>query len=400
MKKYNFKNLLEIIIPILIIIFNVLIILFPSRMILTAKDGISLWINNVVPSLLPFIIGTNILMGLGVINFIGTLLEPVMYKLFRVPGIGGFALITGMTSGYPMGSKVISNIREDNLITKIEAQRLISFTNNSGPLFIIGAVGLGMFKNNYVGYFIMLIHYGAAIITGLLFRYYKPTEIRIHKTKYKNILKKSYLSMKEAKQKDGRSFGQLLGDSVGNGMQSMLHIGGFIIIFCVLVETIKLTHILSLFEIIFYFILNTFNISSELFNGFFIGIIEVTNGAKLLATENFTKPYVLAVAMLISFGGLSIHAQSVNYISKTDISIPIYFISKVIHSIITLILGLLIYPFFNFNNIEAISTFNIYTHSSIFNQLIFSSIIFILTLVFILVLGICINTAFKFNKIR
>lgn len=399
MRKYNFKNLLEIIIPILIIIFNVLIILFPNKMILAAKDGISLWINNVVPSLLPFIIGTNILMGLGVINFIGTLLEPVMYKLFRVPGIGGFALITGMTSGYPMGSKVIANIREKKLINKVEAQRLISFTNNSGPLFILGAVGLGMFKNIYVGYFIILIHYSAAILTGLLFRYYKPIVTKKQKTDNKNILKKAYKSMKEAKQKDGRNFGELLGDSVGNGMQSMLHIGGFIIIFCVLVEAMKLTNIIGFFELMFYPILNTFNISSELFSGFFIGIIEVTNGAKLLATENFTKAYVLAVAMLISFGGFSIHAQSINFISKTDISIPIYFVSKIIHSVLTLILGLIIYPLFNFNTNEAVTTFNMYTHNSLFSQLIFSSVTFMLTLVFILIVSICANVIFNLNKI-
>ena len=375
MEKYKLKNFFAIIIPILVVTFNALIVIFPRDMIAAAREGLNLSINNVIPSLLPFVIGTNILMGLGVINFIGTLLEPIMFKIFNVPGIGGFALITGMTSGYPMGSKVVSNLRETKQITKIQAQRLISFANNSGPLFILGAVGIGMFQNASVGYFIMLTHYTSALITGFLFRYYKRDKHDPIIFDKNDMLKKAYTSMKKSKQKDGRNFGQLLGDSVANAMISMLNIGGFIIIFCVLVEVAKIT----LFPV-----LHTFNASSDISDSFIIGLIEVTNGAKLLANENFTKVNVLAVAMLVSFGGFSIHAQSINFISKTDISVPLYFVSKTIHSIITLFLGFIIYPFFDFNTNHAVAVFNIYS-SEAFNNLIFSSVIFIssITLIFI-----------------
>jgi len=377
-KKNKLKSLLSIIISILVVTFNALIIAFPREMIAAAKEGITLSINNVVPSLLPFVIGTNILMGLGVINFIGTLLGPLMLKIFNIPGIGGFAIITGMTSGYPMGSKVVSTIRESQEITKVQAQRLISFSNNSGPLFILGAVGLGMFKNPSVGYFIMIIHYTAALITGFLFRYYKRDKNEIHKLDNKNILKKAYVSMKKAREKDGRNFGQLLGDSIAGSMISMLNIAGFITIFCVLVAAVR---------IVIFPLLYTFNMSSDFSNNFILGLIEVTNGAKLIASENFTKASVLGVASLISFGGFSIHAQSINFISKTDINIYIYILSKAIHSVITLILGFLLFPFFRFSGDQVIEVFNIY-NASAFDNFLFSSMIFIasLTLVFILAL--------------
>lgn len=399
MKKYYLKIFLTIIIPILVIFFNFIIIIFPYEMISAAKEGLLLWVNNIIPSLLPFIIGTNILMGLGVINFIGKLIEPIMYKVFRVPGIGGFALISGMTSGYPMGSKIISTIREEKQITKIEAQRLISFANNSGPLFILGAVGLGMFKSASVGYFIMIIHYTSAIITGILFRYYKVSGEIQKNYNNKNLIRNAYISMKSAKDKDGRGFGQLLGDSVGNAMQSMLQIGGFIIIFCVLVEAIKLMNIILILEVILYPILNIFNISSNVFTGFIVGIIEVTNGTKLIASEEFTRSHVLSVAMLISFGGFSIHAQSINFISKTDINIFVYICSKVIHSLITFVLGFMLYPFFELNRNETVTTFNIY-NQSIFNDLFFSSLTFIISILLVLASAIFLNIFIRFNKYK
>ena len=57
-------------------------------------------------------------------------------------GIGAFALTIGITSGYPVGAKVTSDLYKDNNCTKEEAERLIAFTNSSGPLFIISAVGI------------------------------------------------------------------------------------------------------------------------------------------------------------------------------------------------------------------------------------------------------------------
>ena len=58
---------------------------------------------------------------------------------------GAFALAMGITSGYPVGAKVAKDLYNNKLCTKIEAERLLSFTNSSGPLFIIGTVGISMF---------------------------------------------------------------------------------------------------------------------------------------------------------------------------------------------------------------------------------------------------------------
>ena len=129
------KNLSYYIIPLLVAFFNILIIIVPNIVITSAKDGLMLWFNKIIPSILPFLIGTNLLIHLGFIDFLGTLLDSFMKKFFRVSGCGAFALVLGMLSGYPVGAKITASLRENNKISKTEAQRLISFTNNSEPLF-------------------------------------------------------------------------------------------------------------------------------------------------------------------------------------------------------------------------------------------------------------------------
>ena len=75
----------------------------------------------------------------------------IMRPIFNVPGIGAYALFMGIISGYPIGAKIVTNFRNENLCTKEEAERLITFTNNSGPLFILGTVGVTLFYDSSIG---------------------------------------------------------------------------------------------------------------------------------------------------------------------------------------------------------------------------------------------------------
>ena len=77
-------------------------ILFPEVAFQASLSGLNVWFQVVFPALLPFFIMCELLMGLGVVNFIGVLLEPLMRPIFNVPGAGGFAMAMGLTSGYPM----------------------------------------------------------------------------------------------------------------------------------------------------------------------------------------------------------------------------------------------------------------------------------------------------------
>ena len=120
--------------------FIICLILFSNSNLQAAKNGLNLWATSVVPSLFPFFIGTELLYRTNFVNILGKLFTKFMRPVFNVPGESAIALILGNLSGYPVGAKLACNLLENKQCTKVEAERIISFTNNSGPLFIVGTV--------------------------------------------------------------------------------------------------------------------------------------------------------------------------------------------------------------------------------------------------------------------
>lgn len=123
------------------------LVLFPKEALEASGRGLDMWWNVVFPSLLPFFIVSELLIGFGVVSFIGVILEPLMRPLFRVPGLGGFVWAMGLASGNPAGAKLAVQMRQQKRITRIEGERLAGFTNSSNPLFIFGAIAVGFFFN-------------------------------------------------------------------------------------------------------------------------------------------------------------------------------------------------------------------------------------------------------------
>lgn len=106
------KKLITFFIPKLFICLIILgIILAPKSAIKAAKDGISIWINILMPSLLPFIIGANLIVSLKIVDILGILINPLTQKIFNVSGRSGLIFAISMVSGYPVGSKFASELR-------------------------------------------------------------------------------------------------------------------------------------------------------------------------------------------------------------------------------------------------------------------------------------------------
>src|SRR5690606_29938326 len=101
------------------------IILFPKEALEASIKGLDTWWRVVFPALLPFFIVAELLIGFGVVKFIGVLLEPFMRPIFRVPGVGGFVWAMGVASGNPAGAKFTVRLRQENQLTKTEAERLV-----------------------------------------------------------------------------------------------------------------------------------------------------------------------------------------------------------------------------------------------------------------------------------
>ena len=122
------------------------LVLFPAQAAEAAKDGLLLCYNVIIPSLFPFFVLSTLVVELGLVSYLGRLLSPLMRPLFRVPGEGATALALGFVGGYPVGARTTLSLYEKGLCTKTEAERMLAFCNNSGPAFILGVVGIGIFS--------------------------------------------------------------------------------------------------------------------------------------------------------------------------------------------------------------------------------------------------------------
>ncbi|MBR6033705.1 MAG: sporulation integral membrane protein YlbJ [Clostridia bacterium] len=319
-------------------------VLFSKSNMSSSKEGLYLWANTIVPTLLPFFIATELLSHTFVVGFLGRILNPVMNPVFNVPGEGAFALIIGIISGYPTGAKIVSKFYKDKICTKIEAERLIAFTNNSGPLFIIGTVGISMFGDTRTGILLLITHILACISVGILFRFWK-----INKEKNVSVLRNKFLINKLENSISFSNLGEILASSIMNSINTILLIGGFVMLFSVIISMLTRSHILPICAFFLKPILNVFKINPELSNGIITGMLELTNGLNSIShipIKQLSQSVIIA-SFLTGFGGLSVLLQVYSIISKEGLSIKPYLIGKLLHGIFA---AFYTYLFLNFSN--------------------------------------------------
>lgn len=352
--KKNFTNMVFLLIILLVLIG---ILKNPQISVKAATEGLMTWFNLVLPSLLPFFIISEILISIGFIDIIGYLLEPLMKPIFNLPGISAFPLSMSVISGYPMGGKIVSNLIKDNLITTSDGERTLILASTSGPLFMLGAVTVGILGNIKLAPLILYPHYLGVITLGILFRFYKSknNNIKINK----NPINISLLIKKFSPAKKLPPIGFILGNSVKNSMNSLFLIGGFIIFYSVVIE---LLFISKFIDLIYY----VFPIDKITLQGILAGIIELTIGCKKIANSSLSLITKISIInFFIGWSGLSIHSQVMAFLSSTDINGKVYIFAKFLHGVLASIYGVILYKI-KYNNLIAI------TFSPNFNEMYFT----------------------------
>ncbi len=351
MKRRSFKFILfsvkENLLSIIFILFTISLLVFSNSNLSAAKTGLALWVNSVVPSLFPFFIATELLSYTNVISILGSFLNGFMRPIFNVPGEGSFPFIMGIISGYPTGAKIVSKFKKDGICTPIEAERLLAFTNNSGPLFIVGTVGISLFGNVEIGILLLITHILACLTVGFLFRFWKYNKKEntsvISNSKSQNISNASISSL-----------GKILGASITSATRTVVLIGGFVVLFSVIISIINSSGILNIFCKIINPILLVLNISPEFSSGLISGIIELTNGVSLITSVSIKaiSVNILFCAFLLGFGGISVVLQVFSIVSEADISIKPYIIGKILQAIFATLYTYLIINNFQFFNLD------------------------------------------------
>lgn len=338
--KCYFVSLKRNILPILFILFTICLLLFSNSNLQATKAGLNLWANSVVPSLFPFLVATELLSYTNIVNFISRKLDKLMKPIFNVPGSAAYPFILGMISGYPVGAKAVCQIYNEGLCTKKEAEIMLAYTNNSGPLFIIGTVGISMFGSTTIGLLLLFTHILASISVGIIFgKIIKNDTVELsHKFTKINSARVSFSTL-----------GEVLGKSILNSIKTILMIGGFVVIFSVIISILKNSGILDIFTQIF----KAFLGNSEFISSIITGLLELTNGLNAVSNIHIKNISIniLICAFLLGFAGISIMLQILSVISKEKLSIKPYILGKLLQAILAPMYTfvLLQIPIFNFN---------------------------------------------------
>lgn len=297
------------VITLLIFCILIFLILINSYEIMESiRFSFSLCINNLFPSLIPFMLLSNILIKYNFVNDISDLLKKVMTRLFKVNKNCSFAFIMSILSGTPSNAKYLKDLFDNKLISIKDCKKCLNFCHFTNPIFIIGTIGLTFLNNKQLGLIILISHYISSIIIGLFNK----------KDNYIN-------SNNNLNNKNTTNFISVLKESINNTIDTLLLILG-IITTCIIITCI-INNIISI---------------NDNFK-FIYGFIEVTQGLKYLSLSNFNiEIKAIISSFLISFGGLCIHAQVFSILDNKKIRYFPYFISRFYHSLISSLLTFLI----------------------------------------------------------
>lgn len=279
--------------------FFLMMLLFPKQSFEGAANGLLLWFQMIIPTLLPCLIFSNFLVYTNSVFFLSKWLKYLFQRVFHVSECACYAILIGFVCGYPMGAKVIADLISTKQISHREGAYLLSFCNNTSPAFIISYLVTQHLSGNF---FIptLIILYASPISCSFIFRrYYRINSLKSYPPK------KSFPSL-------NFQF-SIFDHCIMNGFEAITKIGGYIILFSIL-----------------------FNLLFGTPLKWILPFLEISGGIAYLSalplSVEFTYPALLAVT---SFGGLCSIAQTSSMLQDSGLSIFSYTIQKLITSTVT-----------------------------------------------------------------
>lgn len=271
--------------------------------------GLELWFNKMIPTLVPFMILSGIMVRMQLTEGFTTFVYPVVKPIYRVSKNVCYAMIMGFLCGFPMGAKTIQDLYCHGLINKREAEFLLAFCNNIGPVYFVGFVLPLLHRQLLLPY--LLGMYGIPLLYGLVLRYTRFRDlpltnpvIRKSSSPIKTITITRYNLLTAAD------------ESITAAVQSILSLGGYMILFNVL-------------NLVPHILLNKPPV-------YLAPLLEISGGLRLLQDG-----FPLYTLLLVSFGGLSCIAQTYSCIKNTPLSIGAYTFHKIILVLLTAVYYLL-----------------------------------------------------------
>ncbi|WP_288175497.1 nucleoside recognition domain-containing protein [Sporofaciens musculi] len=292
-----------------VLLFFTAMLIFPKETFQGASSGVLLWFHTVLPTLLPFLIISNLLIHTGAINLISRLLAPILCRFFRVSPYGAFVILIGFLCGCPMGSKVTADLLKKEAICEKEARYLLSFCNNTSPMFIVSYILWQNLNIPELTLPLLTLLTAAPVLLSFVFR-------RLYHIPVQGV----YITSQDTLSVNGRDS---LDTCIMNGFETITRIGGYIILFSIL---------FSFAELII--------AKSVAVTALLLPTLEITTGITMICSSplSLNSQIILALA-LTSFGGWCAAAQTRAMIMDTSLPLGPYIAEKLITALVTSLLA-------------------------------------------------------------
>lgn len=298
-------------IPILILFFSMLS--FPQTVFTGASYGLVLWFRHVLPTLLPYMILINVLICTPALHWICSITSTFLCPLLGTSYYGTFAVLTGFLCGYPMGAKTTSDLLNVNKISRSEASYLLSFCNNISPAFILSyVVAQNMKERNLCIPFFLILTFTPLMLSFIFRLFYRLPE---SSCSFPQVTPGSFSNPSESISDN------FLDRCILNAFESVTKVGGYMMMFSVLIQLLASVLPNTIFSLLLY------------------SSLEISTGIRLLfSSALYTTEKIILCAFLTSFGGWCCIAQTYSMISSSQLPILPYITAKLVTALVTSLL--------------------------------------------------------------
>lgn len=289
--------------------FLIYILCFPKTAVLAASLGLKLWYEKMMPTLLPVTILSYILIHSGILDEMTHRLHRLIKHIFPVSSVGLYPLIAGLLFGFPLGSKITSELVSSGKMSYEEGKRLFCICNNISPVFISGFIMTNCLNRPDMLLPTYIILYLPPLVLYLLANH-----------------KRTFTAPQTFQKKPTSMNFQLIDDGIMNGFETLAKLGGYIMMFAILAQMTTLLPV-----------------DNQYIRCILIGFTEITNGITYTTNAHmaFSKSYPLIMAYT-AFGGLSGLAQTASMIKDTHFPLKPYVFTKIAGTAITFLLATLL----------------------------------------------------------
>lgn len=236
-------------------------------------------------------------------------------KLFGIGGAGASALLLGVTGGYPLGADAVARLRRSGALTREQAERALAFCNNSGPAFLVGAAGVGVFHSAGYGLLLYGVHVLSAVLVGMLF-----------------APRSGGFEPEPRGQITAVSLAQALPEAVRSAVYAVLTVSGFVVTFSVVTGMLDASGLLPA-------LVGTLSarlgLELHFARALCTGVLELGTGIGAMQGLTPTPGNLALAAFLIGWGGVSVHCQTAAVIAGTDIKSARHTAGRLLHGVIS-----------------------------------------------------------------